>query len=62
MQEAKTYRQYAADCRRMATTMSDKDGKILLKMAEAWESRAEEAERRQAKQADHADKHTGTGK
>jgi hypothetical protein len=62
MQEAKTYRQYAADCRRMATTMSDKDGKILLKMAEAWDGRADEAERLKAKKADGADKHAETGR
>ena len=36
MPEAKTYRQYAADCRRLAKTMNQKDGAILLKMAEAW--------------------------
>jgi hypothetical protein len=47
MQDAKTYRQYAADCRRMATTMNAKDGKILLTMAAAWDERAQEAERRE---------------
>jgi hypothetical protein len=45
MQDAKTYHQYAADCRRMASTMNVKDGKILLKMADAWDERAKEAER-----------------
>ena len=45
MQDAKTYRQYAADCRRMAEIMSPKDKATLLKMAEAWDDRAEEAER-----------------
>ncbi len=34
MQDAKTYHQYAADCRRMASTMNVNDGKILLKMAD----------------------------
>jgi hypothetical protein len=59
MQEAKTYRQYAADCRRIAETMSRKDGEILLKMAEAWDSRAEEAERVQSKKSDGRDEQRG---
>jgi hypothetical protein len=62
MQEAKTYRQYAADCRRIATTMKDQDGKILVKMAEAWDGRADEAERQKAKQAERTDKHAETEK
>jgi len=45
MQDAKTYHQYAADCRRMASTMNANDRKILLKMADAWDERAKEAER-----------------
>ena len=52
MKEEKIYRQYAADCRRMATTMSKKDGAILLRMAEAWDSRAADAERVNRKKAD----------
>ena len=52
MQTAKTYREYAADCRRIAATMKDKDKATLLKMAEAWEGRADEVERRGAKQKD----------
>ena len=55
MQEVKTYRQYAADCRRMAKTMGPKDGAVLLKMAEAWESRADEAERRRLKKGEQTD-------
>lgn len=48
MQEAKTYRRYAADCIRMAEKLSDaKDKKILMEIAKAWELRAQEAERRQ---------------
>jgi hypothetical protein len=61
MQEEKTYRQYAADCRRMAKTMSKQDGAILLKMAEAWDSRAEEAVRLESKKADGHDQ-PGTGR
>jgi len=45
MPETKTYRQYAADCRRLAKTMNQKDGAILLKMAEAWDMRADDVEK-----------------
>jgi hypothetical protein len=51
MKDAKTYREYAADCIRMAKLMGTKDKVALLKMAEAWEQRAREAER-QEKSAD----------
>jgi hypothetical protein len=46
MKDANTYREYAADCRRMAKLMNPKDQEALLKMAAAWEDRAKEAERR----------------
>ena len=49
MLEAKTYRQYADDCIRIAEKMEAKDKKILLKIAEAWTMRADEAERREPK-------------
>jgi len=52
MREAKTYRQYAADCRRMADTMSAKDREVLLQMAVAWDSRADEAERQSKRRSD----------
>jgi hypothetical protein len=45
MKEPKTYREYAADCIRIAKGMSPNDREALLKMAEAWEERAREAER-----------------
>jgi hypothetical protein len=45
MKDASTYRDYAADCRRIAKTMTAKDKDVLLKMAEAWEERAREAEK-----------------
>ena len=45
MQTAKTYREYAADCRRLAEKMEKKDRPVLLNMAEAWDARADEAER-----------------
>jgi hypothetical protein len=45
MQEAKTYRQYAQECRRIAQTMSAKDKAVLFEMAKVWDERADEAER-----------------
>ena len=47
MNSAKQYRQNAADCRRIAGTMKDDDRQTLLKIAEAWERQAQEAERRE---------------
>jgi hypothetical protein len=49
MKNAKTYREYAADCIRIAQSMSAKDRETLLKMAQAWEDRAREAERQEKK-------------
>ena len=45
MQDANVYRQYAADCRRIAETMNAKDKTVMLEMAKLWDERAEEAER-----------------
>lgn len=45
MQEAKIYRQYADDCRRIAQTMSAKDKATLLDMARVWDERAQDSER-----------------
>jgi len=49
MLDAKIYRQYAADCVRIAEKMGAKDRKVLLEIAQAWDMRAEEAERREVK-------------
>ena len=49
MKQAKTYREYKAECIRIAQSMSAKDREALLKMAEAWEDRAREAERQEQK-------------
>jgi hypothetical protein len=49
MKDAKTYRQYAAECRRIARTMSGEDRATLEQMAELWENTAREAERSQAR-------------
>lgn len=45
--ESKKYRQYMADCIRLAQTMTSADKQTLLEIAEAWEKRAQEAERRE---------------
>ena len=47
MKEAKTYREYADDCVRIAQSMSAEDKETLLRMAKAWEDRAREAERQE---------------
>jgi hypothetical protein len=44
MLESQTYRKYARDCIRIAASMSGKDRQTLLKIADAWEARAAEAE------------------
>jgi hypothetical protein len=49
MKKAKTYREYKADCIRIAQLMRAKDREALLKMADAWEDRAREAERQEKK-------------
>jgi hypothetical protein len=52
MKDAKTYREYAADCIRIAQSMDPKDRETLLKMAQAWEDRAREAERNEKAESD----------
>ncbi len=42
---AKKFRDYAAECRRMARAASEKDRAILIEIAEAWLACAEDAER-----------------
>jgi hypothetical protein len=49
MKTAELYRQYAADCLRIAETMNAKDKQVLTNMAEAWKLRAQEAEREEKK-------------
>jgi hypothetical protein len=34
------YREYAADCRRMAERAKKEDKEVLMKIAEAWEQQA----------------------
>jgi hypothetical protein len=44
MQEAEKYREYAADCRRLAEKATRRDKDVLLKIAEAWDPQARLAE------------------
>jgi hypothetical protein len=46
--DAKTCREFARDCVRIAEKMSAKDRETLLRIAQAWEARAVEAERRES--------------
>jgi len=52
MFESQKFRQYAQDCIRIADKMNAKDRETLLKIAEAWETRAAEAERKETKKTD----------
>jgi hypothetical protein len=56
MKDAKTYRQYAADCRRIAQTMRGEDRATLMQMAEMWEATAREADRLARKKEAERDK------
>jgi hypothetical protein len=47
MKDVQMYREYAADCTRIAQSMNAEDRETLLKMAQAWEDRAREAEPRE---------------
>ena len=40
-----TYRKYADECRRLATTAPENDRRLLLEHADVWLNLAEEAER-----------------
>jgi hypothetical protein len=42
---AKKFREYAAECRRLARTASEQDRAVLIEIAEAWIVCAEQAER-----------------
>jgi hypothetical protein len=49
--DSQKYRQYAADCVRLAETMAATDKQTLLEIAAAWEKRAQEAERREKRES-----------
>jgi len=44
--DADRFRQHAAECRRLAQRVSEKDKAILMEIAGAWIACAEEAERK----------------
>jgi hypothetical protein len=44
MKDAKKFRRYAEECRRLAKQMRPEHRVVLLRIAEAWERCAEEAE------------------
>ncbi len=46
---AKKFRDYAAQCRRMAQAASEKDRAVLIEIAEAWLACAEDAERKRSR-------------
>ena len=50
MLESEKFRGYAQDCVRIAEKMNANDKQTLLKIAEAWEARAQEAERKESKE------------
>ena len=54
MQDSKSYRQYANDCRRIADTMNAKDKAIMLEMAKVWDERADEAARIETEKKERA--------
>jgi hypothetical protein len=43
--DAEQFREFAAECRRMARTAVDRDRMVLMEIAEAWSLCAEEAEK-----------------
>jgi hypothetical protein len=52
MLESQRFRQYAKDCIRLADGMNAKDRQTLLEIADAWEVRAVEAEKKEHKSLD----------
>jgi len=50
--DASRFRQYAAQCRRLAERAMGQDKTILMEIAAAWIARAEEVERRQETRKD----------
>ena len=47
LRESEKFRKYAADCTRIASQMSGKDRQALLEIADAWETRAQDAEKKE---------------
>jgi hypothetical protein len=49
MREAKTYVEFARECRRLASSADAEDRAVLLKIAEAWDEQARAAASKVAK-------------
>ena len=47
MRESEKFRNYAAECVRIASQMSGKDRQALLEIADAWETRAQDMEKKE---------------
>jgi len=47
LRESEKFRKYAAECLRIANQMSGKDRQALLEIANAWETRARDAEKKE---------------
>jgi len=47
LRESEKFRKYAADCIRIASQMSGQDRQALLDIANAWETRAQDAEKKE---------------
>jgi hypothetical protein len=54
MRNTKLYRQYAAECRRIAKTMSPDHKARLLEIADAWEALAKDAKKDKASNDDES--------
>jgi hypothetical protein len=47
LRESEKFRKYAADCIRIASQMNGTDRQALLEIADAWEMRAQDAEKKE---------------
>lgn len=47
LRDSEKFRKYAADCLRIARQMNGKDRQALLEIADAWETRAQDAEKKE---------------
>ena len=54
MRNARQYRQYAVECRRIAQTMPPEQRARLLEIAQAWEALARDAEQDKAEEEEPA--------
>jgi hypothetical protein len=47
LRESEKFRNYAAECIRIASQMSGKDRQALLEIAKAWKTRAQDTEKKE---------------